>query len=80
VAPVYTLSELFSDPYSREDVEQVSGSPYGLISFPGRLNGVRPQIRSPPPARQGEQTEEVLRELGFDDKEVESLRTDGVVS
>lgn len=78
-APVYTLSELFSDPYSKEDVEQVSGSPYGLISFPGRLNGVRPAVRSPPPMRQGEHTEEVLRELGFDDKEVESLRADGVV-
>lgn len=43
-----------------------------------RLSGQRPRAAAPPP-RLGEHTDEVLRDLGFADAEIERLRREGAV-
>ncbi|MGC9071452.1 MAG: CaiB/BaiF CoA transferase family protein [Acidilobus sp.] len=77
-APVYTLSELFKDPYSRGLTEEV-GAPFNLLSFPGLINGERPRVRSPPPPRPGADTDAVLAEVGYSKEEIRGLRERGVV-
>lgn len=76
-APVYTLGELFSDDYSLGLLEEVGSS--RLLRFPGSLNGERPTAKSPPPQRQGQDSLEVLRELGLSYDEINRLVRDGVV-
>lgn len=43
-----------------------------------RLSGERPRATAPPP-RLGEHTDEVLRSLGFDDREIEGFRREGAI-
>jgi crotonobetainyl-CoA:carnitine CoA-transferase CaiB-like acyl-CoA transferase len=51
---------------------------YGAVRYPVKTNGARPSAGSPPPAL-GEQTEAILRELGYADGDVARLRAAGVI-
>ncbi|TQR15531.1 CaiB/BaiF CoA transferase family protein [Psychrobacillus soli] len=50
-----------------------------LLSHPVRYDGQAPKVRKVPP-KLGEQTEEVLKEAGFNDKEIANLIDKGVVT
>ncbi len=81
--PIYKLDEVFADPQVqhlgmavagrhrvRGDV-RVVGQPIDLSRTPARIESMIPQA--------GEHTEEVLRELGFADEEIQQLRNKKVV-
>jgi crotonobetainyl-CoA:carnitine CoA-transferase CaiB-like acyl-CoA transferase len=75
---VNTLDDTFADPQLRHRgmVAEMNG-----MRFPGppiRLSETPAAIRTPP-ARFGQHTDEVLRELGLGDAEISALRADGVV-
>jgi crotonobetainyl-CoA:carnitine CoA-transferase CaiB-like acyl-CoA transferase len=84
VGPVNDLGEAFADPQVRSrdmvvdtDIGGVGpwthvGNPIRLTASPGRVDGM-------PPPRLGEHTDEVLREAGFQDGEIEELRASGSV-
>jgi crotonobetainyl-CoA:carnitine CoA-transferase CaiB-like acyl-CoA transferase len=81
--PINTIDEVFADPqvrhlgiaqavrsHERGDVELV-GQPVVMSRTPSR-------IRTPPPLM-GEHTEEILRELGYDDDRIARLRAAAVI-
>ena len=81
--PINTIDQVFADPqvrhlglaqgvrsHERGDVELV-GQPIIMSRTPSR-------IRTPPPLM-GEHTDELLRELGYDDERIAALREAGVV-
>ena len=81
--PINTIDQVFADPqvrhlglaqgvrsHERGDVELV-GQPIIMSRTPSR-------IRTPPPLM-GEHTDEVLRELGYDDERIAALRKSGVI-
>jgi crotonobetainyl-CoA:carnitine CoA-transferase CaiB-like acyl-CoA transferase len=59
-------------------VEGATGSPITLVSHPVRYDGDVPEIRFPP-QKLGAQSDEILRELGYDADQVQTLRTSGAV-
>jgi crotonobetainyl-CoA:carnitine CoA-transferase CaiB-like acyl-CoA transferase len=82
-APVWTHAETFADPAVQaadavDEVEHPVAGPVRLLRFPLELSTGRATVRRPPPMP-GEQTEEVLRELGYDDVEIGRLRAQGAV-
>lgn len=82
-APVYDYAELFADPqvqHNRIVAEQyhpvvgpikVVGIPLKLSATPGEVGAPAPQL--------GEHSEEILRELGYDNTDIDRLRQDAVV-
>ena len=76
--PIYRIDQVFADPQvehlgmvQQKESVRVVGQPMTLGRTPSRLDTV-------PPGR-GEHTAEVLREMGFSDKEIESLREGKIV-
>lgn len=59
-------------------IRDISGNPVDLVGNPIHISGAHTRAPSVPP-RLGEQTEDVLRELGLTNSEVEELRKNGVV-
>ncbi len=49
-----------------------------LLSSPLKMSGTPPDIRRAPAAF-GENTEEVLKELGFKEEEIQQMKREGVV-
>jgi crotonobetainyl-CoA:carnitine CoA-transferase CaiB-like acyl-CoA transferase len=84
VGPVNDFAEAFADPQARhrdmlveEDLAGVGawthvGNPIRLQEAPGEV------VRRPPPGL-GQHTEEVLREAGLADPEIEELRAAGAI-
>ena len=81
--PINTIDQVFADPqvrhlglaqgvhsHERGDIELV-GQPIVMSRTPSRM-------RTPPPLM-GEHTEEILRELGYDDDGIAALRADEVI-
>jgi len=83
VGPINSLDEVFSDPVVRHLglIAEVDHPTAGRVRAPGipvRLSGTPPSVRTPPPLL-GEHTDEVLRELGYSDGEIGTLKRDGAI-
>ncbi|MET1101962.1 MAG: CaiB/BaiF CoA-transferase family protein [Pyrodictiaceae archaeon] len=81
VAPVYSLREVFNDPYSNEIVKKLKHKKLGEVAQlvqPAKINGYTIIAEKAPPLL-GEHTREVLRELGYSDSEIEKLIEEGVI-
>jgi crotonobetainyl-CoA:carnitine CoA-transferase CaiB-like acyl-CoA transferase len=63
---------------SFQTVTGATGSPVTLVSHPVRYDGEVPQIRLPP-QKLGAQSDEILRELGYDAAQVQALCARGAV-
>jgi crotonobetainyl-CoA:carnitine CoA-transferase CaiB-like acyl-CoA transferase len=82
-APILTHAETFADPgvQAADAVEEIThpvAGPVRLLRFPVEFSTGRAAVRRPPPMP-GEHTEEILRECGYTDAEIERLRTEGAV-
>lgn len=82
-APVLTHAETFADPAVRpadvaEEINHPVAGRVRLLRFPLEFSTGRASARRPAPMP-GEQTDEILRELGYDDAEIERLRARGAV-
>jgi crotonobetainyl-CoA:carnitine CoA-transferase CaiB-like acyl-CoA transferase len=76
--PVNTLEEALADPQVRHR-GMVVGEGAGLMPGPPVKLSETPATLRTPPARFGEHTDAVLRDLGLDDAAIARLRSDGVV-
>ena len=82
VAPVRSLSEVFTDPQVLHNgmVETVD-SPVGPLKMPGipyKLSKTPAKIRSAPPTL-GQHTDEILKSIGYSDNEIGILRREDVI-
>jgi crotonobetainyl-CoA:carnitine CoA-transferase CaiB-like acyl-CoA transferase len=64
---------------SFQTVEGATGAPITLVSHPIRYDGEVPSIRLPP-QKLGAQSDEILREIGYDTAQIASLHAKGVVT
>jgi crotonobetainyl-CoA:carnitine CoA-transferase CaiB-like acyl-CoA transferase len=76
--PIYSIDEVFADPQVQHlgiarSLQKSDGAPVRLVGQPVKLSRTPDEIVAPPPGR-GQHTDEVLREFGFTDTEIESLR------
>ncbi|MFT4615455.1 MAG: crotonobetainyl-CoA:carnitine CoA-transferase CaiB-like acyl-CoA transferase [Bacteroidia bacterium] len=81
--PVKTVREFAEDPQAKNnrtvfDAEHPDAGTMRYIRYPGHLSETPAALHRHPP-RLGEHSEEVLREAGFADAEIERLISDGVV-
>ena len=82
-APVLDYDAVAEDPQVRhnrsfETVPGAEGHPVTLVGHPVRYDGRAPETRLPP-QRLGAQSGEILRELGYDDGDIERLTAEGTV-
>jgi crotonobetainyl-CoA:carnitine CoA-transferase CaiB-like acyl-CoA transferase len=82
-ARVNDYADVVADPqviYNRsfQTVNGATGSPITLVNHPVRYDGKVPEVRLPP-QKLGAQSEEVLRELGYDTRQLKNLTDEGVV-
>ena len=83
-APVYNAADVYEDPYFRERGLLISyeDSAHGRITAPGvvpKLSTTPGRVRAPAPWTVGADTDSVLAGLGFDEKKIDELRSEGVV-
>jgi crotonobetainyl-CoA:carnitine CoA-transferase CaiB-like acyl-CoA transferase len=81
-APVQTPAEVLDDPQARAagawvEIEgvRIEGRPVESVDSPVRFGGVTRTV-VPGPPRAGQDTREVLAELGYDDAAIEALTAD----
>jgi crotonobetainyl-CoA:carnitine CoA-transferase CaiB-like acyl-CoA transferase len=76
--PIYSIDQAFADPQVQTlgMVQKVGDIPY--LGQPVTLSRTPSHAYAHPP-RQGEHTAEVLREMGYQDAEIEQLRQKGIV-
>jgi formyl-CoA transferase len=82
-APVYTIEEAVNDPHlqARSLLREIDAEGIGRIkevAFPVQFSGFDTEIRRPPP-KWGEHTNEILKELGYFEKEIASFRKQKVI-
>jgi formyl-CoA transferase len=82
-APVYTIEEAVNDPHlqTRSLLREIDAEGIGRIkevAFPVQFSGFDTEIRRPPP-KWGEHTNEILKELGYFEKEIASVRKQKVI-
>jgi crotonobetainyl-CoA:carnitine CoA-transferase CaiB-like acyl-CoA transferase len=76
--PIYAIDEVFADPQVQHlgivrTVENKDGVKLRLVGQPVSLSRTPNAIVAPPPGR-GQHTDEVLKEFGFSESEIEALR------
>jgi formyl-CoA transferase len=81
--PIYKMDEVFADPQVKHIgiAQPVEHPQLGRIEVVGQavtLSRTPSQIRTPTPER-GQHTDEVLRQLGYDDAAISGLRAKGVI-
>jgi crotonobetainyl-CoA:carnitine CoA-transferase CaiB-like acyl-CoA transferase len=81
-AKVNTYADLVEDPQVKynhviKEIEREDIGRFRVVGFPITLSESKAEIRQPPP-RLGEHTEEILRELGYDN-EIEAMKKNGIV-
>ena len=84
VGPVNDFAEAFEDPQVRHrdmvvETEIEGVGPWRHVGNPVRLESSPGDVLRRPPPRLGEHTDEVLREAGFDDSDIEELRASGSI-
>lgn len=84
VGPVYRFDEVFSDPHvlHRKMIVEIDHPTLGKIKQPGisvKLSETPGQIRGLAPLR-GQHTEEILKSLGYAEKDIRELRKAGVIN
>lgn len=82
-APVNTVDRIVSDPQvlHRQMLIEVDHPTAGTIKVPGipiKLSEAPGKVKSPPPLL-GQHTEEVLRELGYSEEAIQTLRDEGAI-
>lgn len=82
-APVNTVDRIISDPQvlHRQMLVEVDHPTAGTIKVPGipiKLSEAPGEVKSPPPLL-GQHTEEVLRELGYSEEAIQTLRDEGAI-
>jgi crotonobetainyl-CoA:carnitine CoA-transferase CaiB-like acyl-CoA transferase len=83
VGPINTVAEVLEDPHihAREMVQELTHPEYGplrYVGIPVKLSDTPGALQSPPP-RFGEHNTHVLRELGYDDRAIESLASGKII-
>jgi crotonobetainyl-CoA:carnitine CoA-transferase CaiB-like acyl-CoA transferase len=84
-APVYeTLEEVFSDPQAQHlqmlvDVDHPSLGKVKQVGIPIKLSDTPGHIKMLPP-KPGQHTEEILRQLGYDEPKIKALRNARVIA
>jgi formyl-CoA transferase len=82
-SPVLSLEQALQDPQVREHNGMViefehQGRAMKAVGSPVKLTETPPSVRHAPPAL-GEHTEDILRELGYREGEIEALRSSGAI-
>ncbi|HWO43845.1 MAG TPA: CoA transferase [Candidatus Eisenbacteria bacterium] len=82
-APINTLDEVFADPQVKQygfplDIEHPVMGPMKLVGNAVDMSRTPPRIDRPPPVL-GEHTEGILREIGYEPAQIDSLREKGIV-
>ncbi len=82
-APIARPEDLMNDPHlvatgGLAPITMPDGRNVNTVLFPFTLNGVRPGVRLNPP-RLGEHTDQLLREVGISETQIEQLKQRGVV-
>jgi alpha-methylacyl-CoA racemase len=85
VGPVHDVASLLEDPHitGRGSLVPLDGDGPRVLANPLRFDGASGETATAataPPPELGQHTDEVLAAAGFDDEEIASLRTDGVVA
>jgi crotonobetainyl-CoA:carnitine CoA-transferase CaiB-like acyl-CoA transferase len=82
VAPVRSLAEVFRDPQVLHNGMVVTvDSPVGPLKMPGipyKLSKTPAKIRTAPPTL-GQHTDEILKSIGYNDEEIDTLKENEVV-
>lgn len=83
-SPVHSLGELSAHAHTEASgmilrYRNRQGRMMQGVATPLRLDGQRPALRRPPPSL-GQDSEAVLRELGFSDEQIDAWRSAGIVA
>lgn len=81
--PILHIDEVFRDPQVLHqkmllEMDHPTVGKIKTLGFPAKLSRTPGQLRLPPPLM-GQQTEEVLKGLGYQPEEIETMRAEGVI-